>query len=688
MFVAPRQPPKHTPAAPRVPRRRRAPALRLLTSVAAAAPLIAGSYAAAGERSLLVVEPPPAKNVVYLPPTPTSEAYLAPDSGAEGSKAEPEEAGGPAASLWMLPPQEMNASVAIAAAQSSAMNRNFPSLLLPNASQRLGQTAAAAEAGVSRPPVQSPVVARPTAPADVAGHTAPLATSFPSLLGPVGGAGPFDLGCSVPNRYAPLQSPMRFTCQPPVAQAIEAAAVHEAVCAAPQPYHPEDFAAVPIPTGPPCPADELRPYYGKYPVPAQRPWVELWRPFYGDGIFPPAVPLFSDVNPLTPQLTVYGDWRAGLGVHDVAGQNVRGLANQLNLEADLRLTGTERLHAFTRPTDHNGRFTRFDFSDSDNMRFDTALDMQLDAGFFEGDLGAMWGGMTGQDAPFDLPIAAGLMPMVYQNGVWMEDAAAGVAVALPWRHSRALNWSNYDATFFAILDQLTTPALAEDNSAAQAFGTAWFIEAYDGYIEADYAFVHHAENSARSYHNSSLAYTRRYFEWMSNSVRVINNSGQQGAAVDRTADGTLILLENLFRTEQAATVIPYANLFYGIRRPQSVGRAAGAGGILRNTGINFDSDNLTGYPTLDPTGANAYGGALGLNMLTADFRRQVVLEVAALEAYGDRRLRNASGQQYAVGGRFQQALSNWTLVRFDMMYGWLEESDDLIGTRGEWRWKF
>ena len=65
----------------------------------------------------------------------------------------------------------------------------------------------------------------------------------------------------------------------------------------------------------------------------------------------------------------------------------------------------------------------------------------------------------------------------------MEDAVAGAAIAYAGRNSKLLNWSNYDATFFAVFDQLNSPAFGGDEHAAQAFGTAWFIEAYGGYIE-------------------------------------------------------------------------------------------------------------------------------------------------------------------------------------------------------------
>ncbi|MEZ6075238.1 MAG: hypothetical protein R3C56_06050 [Pirellulaceae bacterium] len=72
----------------------------------------------------------------------------------------------------------------------------------------------------------------------------------------------------------------------------------------------------------------------------------------------------------------------------------------------------------------------------------------------------------------------------------------------------------------------------------RVFGSAWFIEAYDGYIEADYAFVHDDVGGHRSYHNLSVAYTRRYFMRVSNSIRYITNFGQSLPSDERRRMGT------------------------------------------------------------------------------------------------------------------------------------------------------
>jgi hypothetical protein len=453
------------------------------------------------------------------------------------------------------------------------------------------------------------------------------------------------------------------------------------------PYQPWDFTPNRHEPQPLEPHREIETYYGKSLVETQRPWVEWWRPFYTGGMYDPGIEVFSDVNLLTPSFLVYGDYRTGVGMHRVGGQDVQNWAHRLNLDMDLRFTGTERFHLFTGPLDHNGRFTRLDFSNGD-VEFEEELDFQPDTAFFEGDLGAITGSMIGDDAPFDLPFTVGLVPLLFQNGIWMEDAIAGVAVALPWRHSRALNWANFDATFFAGFNQVTSPAFQNDNSAASVFGTAWFVEAYDGYIEMDYAYLNDEDGLGRSYHNAAVAYTRRYFGRISNTVRLIGNAGQSGPVADRTADGGLLILENSLVSSQPSHFVPYWNFFAGNGRPQSVARAANAGGILRNVGINFETDALTGYPTLAADGANAYGGAVGFNLLSADFYRQWIVEFAAADRYGNPGISSFDGPQYALGTRYQQAINNRSLWRVDFMNGWFDNAPNIYGTRAEFRWKF
>jgi hypothetical protein len=135
-------------------------------------------------------------------------------------------------------------------------------------------------------------------------------------------------------------------------------------------------------------------------------------------------------------------------------------------------------------------------------------------------------------------------------------------------------------------------------------------------------------------------------------------------------------------------VIPYVNFFAGFDRPQPAARAAAFGGVLFNTGILFQTDALTGYPTLDATGNDTFGAAMGVDLLSPDFDQQLIVEVAALGVRGDAATRSAAGDQFGIGARYQLPLTNAHLLRFDAMHGWLDNSRDISGARAEFRWKF
>lgn len=436
------------------------------------------------------------------------------------------------------------------------------------------------------------------------------------------------------------------------------------------------------------PAEQAYVYDEKYEVPTERPWLELGIPFYDTGLLPRGgAAIFGASNLTHPAFYVYGDYRIGMA----AGRNVLGrtdnIAHRLNLDFDLRLTATERFHAFIGPLNKAAQFSQARFIDG-RVEFDPNFNLIPVTGFFEGDLGAIAGGFQGRSTTQHLPVAAGLVPLLFQNGIWMEDAVTGVAMAIPARNSASLDWSNFDVMGFAVVDQLLSPAFGNDPHAAQALGTALFLDAYQGYIEAGYAYLHDRIGLGRSYHNITVSYTRRYFDRINNSVRVIINAGQDLPADQRTADGGLLLIENSLVTDNPFAVLPYMNIFVGWDRPQSVARAGVSGEILRNVGLNFDPDGLNGHPTLDGSGNNTVGGVIGIDLLGTKLDRQLIVELAYLTVHGDSSGRIARGSQRGLAGRYQFPISHRTLLRFDAMYGWRNNDHDIYGTRMELRWKF
>jgi hypothetical protein len=430
-------------------------------------------------------------------------------------------------------------------------------------------------------------------------------------------------------------------------------------------------------------------YGGKREVPTQRPLVELGFPLYKTGPVPPSGSQFGITNPTQFKFYIYGDYRAAAAYND-NGIDKGFLAHRLNLDWDFWLTSTERLHMFTGPLQEGGAFQRFELNNGD-VEFVNELDFwnaDTDTLYFEGDLGQIVGGFTGTYAPFDMPIAVGLIPLLFQNGVWVEDAFVGAAMTIPAQNNAWLDWSNYDVTLFAGFDQVTSPAFGGANTGANIFGATTFIETRGGYMEVGYAYLDEAGGVGQGYHNLGVSYTRRYLNCFSNSVRMIVNGGQGGPEATRGADGVLLLVENSFLTSMPYNLIPYVNLFAGIDRPQSAARAGAAGGVLRNTGILFESDALTGYPTLDATGHDTYGAAIGVDLLGPDFSQQLILETAFLQAFDSPVGRSAPGDQVGVGMRYQIPISNAHIIRADVMHGWFENANDVTGGRVEFRWKF
>ena len=196
-------------------------------------------------------------------------------------------------------------------------------------------------------------------------------------------------------------------------------------------YSSQDFTPDPTYLGqsPYDACSEASVYGGNYLNPVQRPLVEWGMPLYLNGPVPPPTLEFGPTNPSVKRFYVYGDYRAALDGIQQNGSEKGVLANRLNLELDYWMTATERIHGSMGPFQDGNDFMRVEFGNG-HTRFHDELDFfdaDTDTLFFEGDAGAIVGGATGQYAPFDMPVTAGLIPLLFQNGVWMNDAIVGAA---------------------------------------------------------------------------------------------------------------------------------------------------------------------------------------------------------------------------------------------------------------------
>jgi hypothetical protein len=430
-------------------------------------------------------------------------------------------------------------------------------------------------------------------------------------------------------------------------------------------------------------------YGGKTAVTPPRPLLELGRQQYTSGAYDESSTFLGEKNPLLPGLSIYGDWRTAVAYNNNNGKDIAQIATRLNLDVDFKITGTERLHAFFTPLqDGAARFTRFEFGGGDgNEDFNDEFDYEPQTLFFEGDLGSLYTGFSGKEASFDLPFTVGLFPLFLQNGIWANDAILGGAFSIPAKNSAALGLANFDITFFGAFDNVDNASIIGadgkvDNHSANLYGATTFIDAFDGYIEAGYGLVQGVdEQDDLLTHFVTAAYSRRYYNTLSNSTRVFANFGD-----GEDNDGFAIISENSLISGLPSTLLPYANFFVGFGAPQPLVDGNGAG-ILKNVGINFETDALTGYPKLDDTGSNALGGAIGLQYLF-NLDQQIVFEVAMVQPFEDDGI-GAQDPQYGFGMRYQIPITRAWLFRADATYQILEGADeDNFGMRAEVRRKF
>jgi hypothetical protein len=439
-------------------------------------------------------------------------------------------------------------------------------------------------------------------------------------------------------------------------------------------------------------------YGGKTAVEPPRPPVEIGRQQYTSGLYDESSTLFGQLNPLLPGLAIYGDWRTAIAYNSNNGKDIAQIATRLNLDVDFKITGTERIHAFFTPIQKNNKFTRFEFGGGDGDRkFSDELDANPQTLFFEGDFGSLYSGFSGRPSSFDVPFTVGLFPLFLQNGIWANDAILGGAVSLTAKNSRKLGLANFDVTFFAGFDNVDNVGiLGPDKHNANVYGLTTFIDAFGGYIEAGYGLLQGVDDpvmrlespasirglDGQLTHFVTAAYTRRYANTLSNSTRVFANFGN-----GVNDEGIAIISENSLISGLPSTLIPYANFFVGFGNPQPLVDGNGAG-ILKNVGINFETDALTGYPKLNDTGSNAYGGAIGLQYLF-NLDQQLVFEVATVQPFGEPIAGiGAARPQYGFGVRYQIPIDRAWLFRADVTYHIVEGGEDSFGFRAELRRKF
>jgi hypothetical protein len=140
--------------------------------------------------------------------------------------------------------------------------------------------------------------------------------------------------------------------------------------------------------------EQIKIYGGKSASPTPRPLIELGTPIYVEGPFQEPLNLIGRKNLVMPALNVSGDWRTAVAFSDSGNNEVARIATDVNLDIDLKLTATERLHALIEPFDQGGQFLSYKFAGDDRDQGTGIFDVNLSTMFFEGDMGSIYAGLA------------------------------------------------------------------------------------------------------------------------------------------------------------------------------------------------------------------------------------------------------------------------------------------------------
>jgi len=158
-------------------------------------------------------------------------------------------------------------------------------------------------------------------------------------------------------------------------------------------------------------------------------------------------------------------------------------------------------------------------------------------------------------------------------------------------------------------------------------------------------------------------------------------------AIDRespaVSDGYLLFTE-LSWTPPYSYDLVYINAFLGIDRFSSAARGPATGGPLGRTGLLFEAVGIGRYGApLGSRADNAVGAAVGYQMFLDGPDKQIVLELG-----GRQDTDGADDAAVALGARYQQALGNRFLLRFDLFPAHHRTRGLGYGARSEIRFEF
>ena len=381
-----------------------------------------------------------------------------------------------------------------------------------------------------------------------------------------------------------------------------------------------------------------------------------------------------------PQLIVFGNLRSA--VQTLQAENeITEWVTRLDLHAQLRLSGTERILVSFRPLNDESTHSGYDFSG--DTGWNDGMNSDLRAAFFEGDFGEIFPGLDNADRrALDLGFSVGRQPLILQDGLLVDDIVDSFGLSKnSLRPRRTSNLRLTGLWAWGDLDRRPEGSGARvSDEGAQLFAISAGLDLPRTTLEIDLMHVD-SEFRGGSGHWLGISGTQRLGKTAS-TFRVLL-SEPTGDEVGLVGSGRVFLSELSWTPKRNHDLI-YQTTFFADGRFHSAARDAERGGPLSRAGILFEAPGIGRLPmSLSADATDVYGGSFGWQHFMAKGRRQLVLEVAGRQSTED-----SDQGQAGFGLRFQQALLNRYLVQFDGFAAGQNGRSPYFGARLEFQLKF
>lgn len=413
-----------------------------------------------------------------------------------------------------------------------------------------------------------------------------------------------------------------------------------------------------------------------------QPLIELFEPFLGAGDISSGFSIPTGAI-WQPQLLVWGEYRTALQSYDTSDttESVSEWANRLDLFAQLKLTGTERLLLSVRPLDKDGQFSGQKFSPRDGTEGNVnGLNGRIRTLYFEGDFGELFPNLDPEDTRrLDWGFAVGRQPVFVQEGILINDNIDAIGIvrnsiriggASNTRVTAMFGWNNVnradnvrddDAILYGLFTETDWPLSTVDIDLA-------YVDASDSTSGGSGYFIGLSGVQRFGHIDSSLRFL------YSNADKADTTSVSTGSLVFFEISGTPVTTHNTI----------YFNGFWGVNNFSSAARDVDTGGPLGRTGILFAATGLgTFAPALNDRAGDVVGGSLGYQMYFSHGRQQLILELGSRNE-----TQGAKISSSAAGARYQLAMGRHAIFVLDGYVGDHEVNGTNNGARVELRVKF